>query len=588
MTGSREQRIINALLVVCLAAGFICFALIVLPGRIAGLSPEAIDPKLPQPPRLSAILPTEEPEETQKTAPLPAHSGTIAQFIPKGVKPDELAWAGHRSGDQSDADRMPNEETAALESDDANADDALARELLGDDTLLVGDHAITHVVHPVSSLARGEPSALDSNSSRRHKAWIFPPDTLTAEVNFWRDIYGTYDNDHIVLHHPRYLDIVYDVVDVSDITRDVRLTDLEKSHRRKKRLDERRDEVSETLMKLSKRPSASSLTEEEWRIRKLFTNVHEKNAFRRAALDDGVRAQYGQRDKFIAGLIYSGQWLGEIERIFTEEYGLPRELTRLIFVESMFNPRAGSSVGATGLWQFMRSTGKLYLNINTLVDERYDPIAATHGAAKLLRHNENELGTWPLALNAYNTGRGRMQQAVKRHGTNDIAHIIKNFEHRSYGFASRNFVPEFLAALDVAEHTQEHFGPIAYDEPLRYDLTRLDYHISLPDVARIARIPMEEIIELNLSLRASVIEGKQLVPIGYPLRVPKGKGTLFAAAASRAPKSTRGALTHKVGRNETIFSIAQMYRVEVDQIRSANPGVGRRPRRGQVIKIPFE
>jgi len=300
-----------------------------------------------------------------------------------------------------------------------------------------------------------------------------------------------------------------------------------------------------------------------------------------------VRAQLGQRDKFLVGLRYSGRYLGEIESIYNE-YGLPRELTRLIFVESMFAPRVRSKSGASGIWQFMPRTGLLYLRINDIVDERNDPLISTHASAKLLRHNYNELGTWPLAINAYNAGRGRMKQAVKKLGTKDITRIIRNFNHRSYGFASRNFFLEYLAALDIVEHAEDYFGPIEYDKPLRYEVLKCSYHISLPNVARLAGISIETMGELNPALSAKVMSGKRLIPMGFAIRVPEGSGEFFLAAAARAPKSRTGPLRHVVGRGETLNSIGSMYGVPPADIRKANRNIRRRPRRGQKIVIPFE
>ena len=102
------------------------------------------------------------------------------------------------------------------------------------------------------------------------------------------------------------------------------------------------------------------------------------------------------REKFEQAIKRSGRYLPLMESIFAREYNLPVELTRLPFVESSFNIRARSKVGASGIWQFMRSTGKLFLKINDGVDERNDPIRATEAAAKLLKMNFGSLKSWPL------------------------------------------------------------------------------------------------------------------------------------------------------------------------------------------------
>lgn len=303
-----------------------------------------------------------------------------------------------------------------------------------------------------------------STDAQGEKTWLKIPEGCEADVAFWRDIYTKYGHDQALLHHPRHLKIVYEVVDLSDISTNSSLSNSERTRYREERINERRKEIVDILQRLSTNPNESALNERELKIKRLFSGIDEQNMFARAALEDGVRAQTGQRDKFIPGLKYSGRYMGEIEKIF-DSYDLPRELTRLIFVESMFNPQAVSSVGASGIWQFMRSTGKLYLRIDDEIDERNDPISATHAAAKLLKSNYEKLGEWPLAINAYNTGLGRITQAVSSLGTNDIGKIIKNFDHPAYGFASRNFFLEYLAALHVAENSEKYFGPIEFDKP---------------------------------------------------------------------------------------------------------------------------
>lgn len=601
MNQARESRIINILMAGCLIAGFTCFSLIILPDQIGRAKPGGANPmpSYQSPQNLSSIIPLEQPSEKNEAA---SEGKNVVRFDPEPLPPPpgyaDAPVVGDSKPDSAMSDAAGG---AGAAIDDADSD--MSFEVAGDypppslkeaeeepAPLMPdekSDYSLNLKTHRSSSLAMNAPSLLDSKKISHDDRWVLIPGGLETDVAFWRDIYAKYDTNKVVFHHPQYLFIVYDVIDLSDIERDPRLTDIEREYMREKRVEKRRDEIADILKKLATNPKASSLTEEEWRIRELFKTVDEKNAFLRAAEEYGVRAQVGQSDKFLAGLRYSGRYLGEIEAIY-EKYGLPRELTRLIFVESMFNTTAKSKSGASGIWQFMPQTGRLYLRINDIIDERNDPLIATHASAKLLRYNYNELGTWPLAINAYNAGRGRLQQAVNRLGTKDIAAIIRNFRHPAYGFASRNFFPEFLAALDVVEHAEKYFGPIDYDEPLKYEEVRSSCHISLPDVARLTGIPFETIQELNPAFGARVTSGKKLVPIGFAIRIPPGKGELFLAMAARAPKSRTGQLKHVVERGDTLDSIAAMYGVTPADIRTANRNIGRNPRRGQTIVIPFE
>jgi membrane-bound lytic murein transglycosylase D len=616
MKSSREHRIMHGLLILCIAAGFACFAFIFLPDQLAKAGVEAKAPTSNGPKNISELLPQAKPSPEKK--PVKHTSGTVARFVPEAAPADPYNPPTAQPQPEDDYDDdfdVVGGAGAAIDGDSFEAREHLIQdEDFGDiharageaadaPDLAIGDpysdmasseveRAYLNpepkpqtVKHRVSSLARGEPATIDSERGKRKKPWLLSPRGFEKDVAFWRDIYAKYDKNYVVLHHPRYLDIVYDVVNLSDIEADPRLNDIERSHMKDKRIGTRKTRVEDSLKVLATNPPASRLTHEQWRIKNLFSNVHEKNKYKRAYTDDWIRGQLGQRDKFEAGLAYSGRYLGEIEAIF-ESYGLPKELTRLIFVESMFNPKAISSAGASGIWQFMPRTGRLFLSISKIADERNDPLASTHAAAKLLSQNYQELGTWPLALNAYNAGRGRLKQAVIKLGTRDIGTIMRNFKHRSYGFASRNFYLEFVAAYEVAEHAERYFGRVNYDEPISYDVVRSNYHMSLPEVARLASVSMEELRELNPAFTSQVTSGRKLIPRRKKVRVPERRGDVFLASAARAPKSRTGALKHVVRRGETLSSIAAAYGVSAGAIMRSNKHVGRRLRKGQKLIIP--
>ncbi|MBN1283267.1 MAG: transglycosylase SLT domain-containing protein [Proteobacteria bacterium] len=610
MIQTRERKIIEALLIACIAAGFACFALVILPQQTsrAGGAPTLAA-------RHAGISSIVDLAARGKRAEGGRHEGIFARFVPEGST--EAAPAGGLQGQPGEApppeiDEMEGAGGAGVAIDDGGEESMLAYDrpqaaaspmaAPEESDLAPGDPygdspafeeaarqgkasgKTRLVVHPQSSIALGAPAAIDSASGRRRMAWLATPDGFEADVAFWRDIYSRYDKNFVVLHHPRHLGIVYDVVDLGDIERNPRINDIEREHMRKNRVDGRRDAIVAVLEKLATSPVDSTLSSEEMRIKGLFAGVNEPDRFKRAAREDGVRGQLGQSDKFIAGLAYSNRYMGEIERIFAA-HGLPVELTRLIFVESMFMTQARSSAGASGIWQFMRGTGKRFLRINEIYDERNDPIASTHAAARLLAQNYRELGSWPLAINAYNAGRGRIAQAVAQLGTRDIARIMREFKHPGYAFASRNFFLEFLAAYDVVEHHERHFGNIKFDEPLRYEEVSVDYHVSLPQMAEMTRIPFDLMAELNPMFSRRAMEGVRLVPAGTAVRVPEGKGEFFISLASRATKSRRGPVHHVVQDGETMASIADIYGVTPAEIMKQNR-IGRGVHRGQTLKIP--
>ena len=173
--------------------------------------------------------------------------------------------------------------------------------------------------------------------------------------------------------------------------------------------------------------------------------------YRRASQKVRIRAQSGMRERFLKAIQVSGKYLATMEDIFREA-GLPTVLTRLPHIESSFEINAYSRAHAAGIWQFIPSTGRLFLKIDHTVDQRLDPLLATRAAAKLLKSNHERLKTWPLAVTAYNHGAAGMERAVRKLGTRDISEIIRRYRGRRFGFASRNFYPELLAAIAIEKH----------------------------------------------------------------------------------------------------------------------------------------
>ena len=279
----------------------------------------------------------------------------------------------------------------------------------------------------------------------------------------------------------------------------------------------------------------------------------------------------------------------EMENIFTMK-GLPVELTRIPLVESAFNIRAVSTADAAGLWQFIPDTGKEYLKIDEYVDERFDPIFATYAAAEHLAKEFKLLDSWPLTINAYNTGPGRMIKAKKQLKTDDITTIIKNFKEPGYQFYSRNYFPEVLAAIHVYENQEVYFGPIEKRAPLQYYLFLTRAPMNLRDLAEDISVDVEVIEQLNPGLAPEVIEGAKSLPEDYFVRVPKSMGPLFAkAAADRAQETASAAPLHTTDHGETLSSIASRYGIPLEALTESNPSFGDDilPT-GSVVNLPLD
>jgi membrane-bound lytic murein transglycosylase D len=185
-----------------------------------------------------------------------------------------------------------------------------------------------------------------------------------------------------------------------------------------------------------------------------------------------LRVQQGMREQFREGLLRSRYYRPTMERIFHDN-GLPPELVTLAEVESGFYSRAKSGAGAVGIWQFTRGTGQQFMRITRYHDDRLDPTTETAAAAKLLRSNYLTFGNWPLAITAYNYGTGGMQQASDEyHG--DYNRVLQSYSGPHFGFASKNYYAEFLAALQVHEYEDKYFPDLKYAEappppPVRTD-----------------------------------------------------------------------------------------------------------------------
>ncbi|HKY62931.1 MAG TPA: lytic transglycosylase domain-containing protein [bacterium] len=377
---------------------------------------------------------------------------------------------------------------------------------------------------------KGPANQLTNEAGRKLVHYDFPvPPEIKSAVDFWKLVYSKYDRRYEIFHDTRDLSRIYSVLDFSDIYISS-LSDSERRVLRKERIRDEKERIRAILLRLAAADyTLGQLDREERRIYDLFKSDPDPDKFYAATEDGRLRSQTGIQDKFLTGLAASGEYMEEIEDIFSS-YGVPVEITRLVFVESMFNTKARSKVGASGIWQFMPGTGRLYMSIDGVADERNDPILASHAAAKLLRDNYQALGTWPLAINAYNSGRATLSRAVDSLGTSDIATIILNYSGGVYGFASRNFYPCFLAALELANQHPQHFGKLKIKPRLRYEYYYLQNPTRFPDLVAAAGASYAEISRLNPHFSEAILDGVRKIPAGYNLRVPRGAETRFAQA----------------------------------------------------------
>lgn len=417
-------------------------------------------------------------------------------------------------------------------------------------------------------------------------AELFPlPSSLAPNVTFWNDVFSRYSSDQVVLHDEWHTQRIYAVLDFTDLATSP-LSEAARERRRKDAVRTETTKIRVTLQDLAAGRSPS-YPEDAKRIAALIGAVP-ASEYRLAA--DRVRDQAGLKDYFAAAIGRAGRYLPGIERLFTSRT-LPLALTRLPFVESMFQENARSKVAAGGIWQIMPSTGRRFLRVSADVDERFDPLLAAGAAASVLQENFRYLGTWPLAITAYNHGPGGLMRAVSNLGTRDIGTIVSKHQGRTFGFASRNFYAEFVAAANLYEN-REHFFPDSQPLPeLTFDEMLVPHYVPAPALAAKAGLSVADVAMLNPAVDPDVWTGRVLLPAGYRLRVPAGQAAAFQTAYAALPpevKVARQAGTqHRVKSGETLSVIARRHGVSVAAIQQANR-MGKKTvlRVGQMLAIP--
>ncbi len=400
------------------------------------------------------------------------------------------------------------------------------------------------------------------------------PAGMESRVNFWKKVYTQYSTQHVIIHDQNNLDIIYDIVYLGD--------QVLSSKARDRKLRPNIRKFKKILRKLARIKNTDNLNPEEERLYNLV-----KNKFYKAARN--IRMQLGQSDRFLEGLKQSGLYMKEIKRIF-REVGVPVQLAVLPHVESSFQLGAYSSAGAAGVWQFTRSTGRRYMKVGYEVDERRDPIIAAYAAAKLLKYNYEQLNSWPLAITAYNHGVNGMRRAKKRHGE-DLVKIIEVYKSRRFGFASKNFFSEFMAALEITRHPRQYFPSLVMHEPVELMEVPLENYIHISTLEKYFGMSRKEIAHYNPSLRPPVVSGKRRIPKNYIFKAPAGRnlnlGELYASIPEnlKFDKQVR-VRWYTVRRGDTLSTIARRLRTSVWKLKELNMIRGSRIYRGQVLEIP--
>ncbi len=398
---------------------------------------------------------------------------------------------------------------------------------------------------------------------------------ISANVAFWEKVYSTYSVNTSIIHDQNDLSRVYATVSLSD---EGTAGAQEQNRLRVKRA---KQYVSSLLIRLSMDPRPK--TPDEQRIVGLFGAQANSTEFKRAA--ENLRSQIGLKERFIEGVIRSGAYMADLKLLFRSA-GLPEDLAYLPHVESSFNPKAFSKFGAAGMWQFTQSTGKEFLTINYIIDERRDPLISARAAATFLKRNYQQLGTWPLALTAYNYGPAGMKRALDQEGSYE--RIFKNYRKGYFKFASRNFYSEFLAAVKVAKMLER--SGLTLDQPLGSVAVRLPAYTRADKLCAYLGISTATLHTYNPALRDPVFKGTKYIPKDYLLKLPYkfNNSTLLASAPSSIFSSAqKRSQFYRVRAGDSAGAIAQRHKVSLDDLVRANNLNSRAVIRvGQNLRIP--
>ena len=289
---------------------------------------------------------------------------------------------------------------------------------------------------------------------------VFPkPASLESAVDFWRKTYAVWQRSEVAFHDDRYLDVVYEVMVLPGYVGEG-LTPEQKDM-----VSQRRDFWKAQLAGLeSKLRYGAALTPAEKQLIAKLESSGKPAGFINGA-SDRVRSQRGTRERFKRGLEISGRYDPQFRKIFRDA-GLPEDFAYLPHVESSFQASAKSSAGAVGLWQFTKAAAKTFMPGGDSIDQRLDPIVSANGAARYLSYAYGKLGDWPAAITSYNHGIGGMKRAQNQVGA-DFARIVEQYDGPSFGFASRNYYAQFLAAREIASNPGPFFREgVNYESPL--------------------------------------------------------------------------------------------------------------------------
>ena len=357
--------------------------------------------------------------------------------------------------------------------------------------------------------------ALADVNHKVSREFQIPPE-IKVDVAFWLRIYTSYSTQQMVIFDSKDMNIVYEVIDLRQLAETAR-NQVVYEIVSKNRIQKTLASYKSAFASLARNPHPKKPSREQSIILAKVKGLKHRHSFHE--LGESLKSMRGQRDNLIKGLLASEAFFPKMEMIFRKMH-VPPELTRLSLVESSFNLKATSKVGASGVWQFMPNIGRKYLIMDEKrqIDERRSPLKSTFAAAKMLRWNDKHLGSWVLAVIAYNHG---LKNLPKLKGTSTEFSRVSNLfdgcrKKPLLGWASRNYYSEFLATVYAESYRSLFFGEIPSTNIRHITLKKLPQNETALLYTMASGISYQEFRALN----ADVLDIRQVLPKGFWVAVP--------------------------------------------------------------------
>jgi membrane-bound lytic murein transglycosylase D len=351
-------------------------------------------------------------------------------------------------------------------------------------------------------------------------------ETMREGVEFWKSVWTRWTLQQVVLHDTDHPSIVYEVFELPPPVGEV-YTDGQREF-----VKARREALQARLASVELKVSqAATLEDDEKALVLAITEVAGSEGL--VGASQRVRSQRGLRERFRRGLEISGRYHDAFVAVFRDA-GLPEDLADLPHVESSFQVAARSSAGAVGVWQFTRGAARKFMLMTPGLDERLDPVAAARGAARYLKTAYDALGSWPLAITSYNHGIEGMRVARDRFGL-DFPKILDEYDGRTFGFASKNFYKEFLAAREIADDPAAYFPEgLVPDPPLTHDRVTIDRPTAVARIASRYGVSVAGLAAINPAWTTRALRGNSPLPAGTAIWLPEGTLERRAALARKS------------------------------------------------------